>query len=176
MDDLSLRVPKRDKLAAKEIINIRKSLDQMMSVGFTDDEIASYIHKDWIPQLMEDPVDKRKQTRNPEREEQMRELFKKDLSLNKIAKEAGVSIPTVQYWKNKIGPVQTKSGRKKAEEEVDREEDHKKWAYQMEKAGEYWLRVEELMNKDGLSGEQAEKQAGEELNLRKKLQQDEGRK
>ena len=159
MDDLSLRVPKRDKLAAKEIINIRKSIEQMMSAGFTDDEIGSYIPKDWIPQLMEDPVDKRKQTRNPEREDQMRELFKKDLSLNKIAKEAGVSIPTVQYWKNKIGPVQTKSGRKKAEEEVGREESRRKWAEQINKAGDYWLREEELLHK---RQEQARKQQQDE--------------
>lgn len=172
MDDLSERVPKREKLTAKEIVDIRKSIEQMESVGFTDEEIGSYIPKDWIPQLMEDPVDKRKQTRNPEREEQMRELFKKDLSFNKISKELGVSIPTVQYWKKKIGPVETKSGKKKAKGEVDGEEEYKKWAEQMEKAGDFWLRAEELL-KNGLSGEQAMKQAQEELTLKKKSQQDE---
>jgi Zn-dependent peptidase ImmA (M78 family) len=116
---------------------------------------------------MEDPVDKRKQTRNPGREEQIRELLIKGKSMNKIAEELGVSIGTVQYWIKKIGPVETKTGKKKAKGEVDREESYKKWAEQIEKAGSYWLRAEELMNKDGLSGEQAEKQAREEILLKK---------
>jgi hypothetical protein len=172
MDDLSTqRDPK--KLTAEEIKNIRKSIDQMMSVGFTDEQIGRLIPKNWIPQLMEDPVDKRKQTRNPGREEQIRELLIKGKSMNKIAEELGVSIGTVQYWIKKIGPVETKTGKKKAKGEVDREESYKKWAEQIEKAGDYWLRVEELMLKDGLSGEQAEKRAQEEaLTLKKKLQQD----
>jgi hypothetical protein len=174
MDDLSERVPKREKLTAKEIKNIPKSIKQMESVGFTDEEIGSYIPKDWIPQLMELPVDKRKQTRNPEREEQMRELFKKDLSLNKISKELGVSIGTAQYWKNKIGPVETKSRKKKAKGEADGEEFTRKWAEREKKVGDYWLRVQELMVKDGLSGEQAEKQAREEaLTLKKKYRKKE---
>jgi len=171
MDDSTQRDPK--KLTAKEIKNIRKSIDQMMSVGFTDDEIGRYIPKDWIPHLMELPVDKRKQTRNPERQEQMRELFKKDLSMNKISQELGVSIPTVQYWKKKIGPIETKSGKKKAKGEVDGEEFMRKWSERSKKVEGYWLRVEELMLKDGLSGQQAEKQVQEELTLKKKLQQDE---
>jgi uncharacterized protein YjcR len=47
-----------------------------------------------------------KQTRNPEREEQIKELLIKGMSMNKIAEELGVSIGTVQYWKKKIGPVE----------------------------------------------------------------------
>jgi len=171
MDDSTQRDPK--KLTAEEIKDIRKSIDQMIPVGFTDDEIGRYIPKDWIPHLMELPVDKRKQTRNPEREEQIRELFKKGLSMNKIAEKIGVSIGTVQYWIKKIGPVETKSGKKKAKEEVDNKESYKKWAEHMNKVGDYWIRVEELMEKDGLSAIQAEKQAREELTLKKKLQQDE---
>jgi len=174
MDDSTQRDPK--KLTAEEIKDIRKSIKQMISVGFTDDEIKRYIPQDpqdWGPQLMEDPVDKRKQTRNPEREEQIRELFKKGLSMNKIAEKIGVSIGTVQYWIKKIGPVETKSGKKKAKEEVDNKESYKKWAEHMNKVGDYWIRVEELMEKDGLSAIQAEKQAREELTLKKSLQQDE---
>jgi len=168
MDDLSERVP--EKLTAKEIIDIRKSIDQMMSVGFTDEEIKSYIPEDWIPQLMELPVDKRKQTRNLEREEQIKELFIKGMSMNKIAEELDVSIGTVQYWKNKIGPIETKTGRKKAKGEADGEEFTRKWSERSKKVGDYWLREEELMLKDGLSGEQANEKV---LTLRKKLQQDE---
>ena len=170
MDDLSERVPK--KLTAKEIKDIRKSIEKMISDGLTDDEIKSHIHKDWIPQLMEDPVDKRKQTRNPEREKQIRELLIKGKSMNKMAQELGVSIGTIQYWVKKIGPVETKSGRKKAKGEVDGEEFMRKWSERSKKVGNYWLRVEELMLKNGLSGEQAMKQAQEELTLKKKSQQD----
>ena len=174
MDDLSQRNPKREKLTAKEIFDIRKSIEQMIDNGFTDEQIKSYIPEDWFPQLMELPVDKRKQTRNPERQEQIKELFIKGMSMNKIAEELGVSIGTVQYWKEKIGPVETKSGKKKAKGEVDDEESRRKWSERSKKVGDYWLRVEELMHKDGLSSEQAEKQAREEaLTLRKKLQQDE---
>jgi len=49
----------------------------------------------------------------------------------------------------------------------------RKWSERSKKVEGYWLRVEELMLKDGLSGEQAEKQVQEELTLKKKLQQDE---
>jgi len=170
MDDLSLRVPKRDKLTAKEIVDIRKSIEQMESVGFTDEEIGSYIPKDWIPQLMELPVDKRKQTRNLERKEQIKELLIKGMSMNKIAEELDVSIGTVQYWKEKIGPIETKTGRKKAKGEADGEEFTRKWAEREKKVGDYWLREEELMLKDGLSGEQANEKV---LTLEKKLQRDE---
>jgi len=146
----------------------------MESVGFTDEEIGSYIPKDWIPQLMELPVDKRKQNRNLERKEQIKELLIKGMSMNKIAQELDVSIGTVQYWKNKIGPIETKTGRKKAKGEADGEEFTRKWAEREKKVGDYWLREEELMLKDGLSGEQAEKQAREEaLTFDKKSQQDE---
>jgi transposase len=157
MDDLSERVPK--KLTAKEIKDIRKLINQMISDGLTDEEIGSHIHKDWIPQLMEDPVDKRKQTRNPEREKQIRELLIKGMSMNKIAQELGVSIGTIQYWVKKIGPVEIKSGKKKAKGEVDSKENHKKWAEQIEKAGDYWLREEELLLK---RLEQARKQQQDE--------------
>jgi transposase len=159
MDDISQLNPKREKLTAKEIIDIRKSIGQMESVGFTDEDIGSYIPKDWIPQLWEKPVDKRKQPRNPERQEQVKELLIKGKSQNKIAKELGVSIGTVQYWVKKIGPVETKSGRKKAKGEVDSKENYKKWAEQMEKAGDYWLREEELLLK---RREQARKQQQDE--------------
>jgi transposase len=172
MNDSSQRDSKREKLTAKEIVDIRKSIEQMESVGFTDEEIGSYLPKDWIPQLMEDPVDKRKQTRNLERKEQIKELLIKGMSMNKIAQELGVSIGTVQYWKEKIGPIETKTGRKKAKGEVDGEEFMRKWAEREKKVGDYWLREEELMLKDGLSGEQAEKQAREEILLKKKSQQD----
>lgn len=171
MDDLSTqRDSEREKLTAKEIVDIRKSIEQMESVGFTDEEIGSYIPKDWIPQLMEDPVDKRKQTRNPEREKQIRELLVKGKSMNKIAQELGVSIGTIQYWVKKIGPVETKSGRKKAKGEVDGEEFMRKWSERSKKVGDYWLREEELMLKDGLSFKQAHEKA---LAIEKKLQQDE---
>jgi len=145
MDDLSQRDPK--KLTGEEIKNIRKSIDQMMSNGFTDQEIGSHIPKDWIPQLWEEPVDKRKQTRNPERQEQVKELLIKGKSQNKIAEELGVSIGTIQYWVKKIGPIETKSGKKKAKGEVDREEYYKKWNEQMQKAGDYWLEQEALLKK-----------------------------
>ena len=161
MDDLSTQRPPK-KLTAKEIKNIRKSIEQMMSVGFTDEEIGEFIPKDWIPQLMEDPIDKRKQTRNPEREEQIRELLIKGKSQNKIAEELGVSIGTVEYWVKKIGPVETKSGRKKAEGEMNGEELMKKRSEGVQKSAKFWLRVEELTLK-GLTIEQAEEQAGKEI-------------
>lgn len=173
MDDLSLRNPKREKLTAKEIKNIRKSIEQMISDGLTDEEIGSHIHKDWIPQLMEDPVDKRKQTRNPEREKQIRELLIKGKSMNKIAQELGVSIGTIQYWVRKIGPVETKSGRKKAEGEMSSEELMKKREEAVQKSAKFYIRVEELTLK-GLTFEQAVEQAGKEIfTLEKNFRQNE---
>ncbi len=153
MDDSSQRDSKREKLTAKEIVDIRKSIEQMESVGFTDEEIGSYIPEDWIPQLMELPVDKRKQIRNPEREEQIKELLIKGMSMNKIAEELGVNIGTVQYWKKKIGPVETKSGKKKIKGEVDSEEDDKKRFERSKKVEEFWLEEERKLKEKKLKEE-----------------------
>src|SRR4030042_17867 len=165
MADLS--IPRKENLTKEEIINICKSFEQMESVGFTDEEIGRYVPKDWVPQLMEKPVDKRKLTRNPERQEQVKELLIKGMSMQKIAEELKVSIGTVQYWRYKIGPIETKSGKKKAKEEVDSKEEQKKRSERIERTIEYWIRmgedhefrVKEFLCKDGLTYEQAQEKS-----------------
>jgi transposase len=94
-----------------------------------------------------------KQTRNPEREEQIKELLIKGMSMNKIAEELGVSIGTVQYWKKKIGPIETKSGKKKAKGEVESEEFYKKWVERSEKVEDYWLEEERKLKEKRLKEE-----------------------